>query len=502
MIARRTSEFIPVGIVDIGSNSVRLVVYEGELRVPAIIHNEKVMCGLGRNVMITGMLEEEGMASAMAAIARFRNLCELMRVDSIRIIATAAVRQARNGKDFLERIRAFWDVPIELISGEREAHLSSLGIHSGFFRPDGVVGDLGGGSLELARVTPESVEPGVSLPLGGLALRDLSSNSPKEAEKITEKELKKAEKQIEGMKGRSFFCVGGTWRAIARMHQNVTKYPVYFMHGYARKREEMLDFLKDIEKGGDAVNKATEEVDDERKPLIIYGALVLRELLKQGKPEDVLISATGVRDGAMFEALNTEVQAIDPLSDAVERLSRLRSRSVRHGYELFQWAKTFIDSLGRDPVPFQDRLLFNACLISDISWRAHPDYRADHATAIVEYAYFLGLSHPERCFLALSCHCRYNGANDYDHAPAGLRKVVGDKLGDFAKLSGAVNRVAYGLSVGMPDVLSRTPMVYNGGKVVLTLPREFEQLANGRLISRFRQLGKLLKIPVTIDMHS
>src|SRR6516164_10684900 len=163
----------PVAIVDIGSNSVRLVSYESLSRAPTPTFNEKALCGLGRGVAMTGLLPEDGVLKALAALQRFRVLCETMRIEDIRGIATAAVRDAANGAEFLDRAERVLGRKIELLSGQQEARLSALGVISSIYKADGVVGDLGGGSLELTDVRDRQCAPRITLPLGGLSLMDL-----------------------------------------------------------------------------------------------------------------------------------------------------------------------------------------------------------------------------------------------------------------------------------------------------------------------------------------
>src|SRR5205807_1406640 len=164
----------PVAVIDIGSNSVRLVVYEGLTRSPTPIFNEKVLAGLGREVHSTGLLAADAVDKALAALRRFRMLCDRMDVAELWVLATAACRDARNGKAFVAEAAHICRTKIDVVSGKREAELSALGVVSGFHRPDGIVGDLGGGSLELTNIRGHRVEPGITLPLGGLALQDAS----------------------------------------------------------------------------------------------------------------------------------------------------------------------------------------------------------------------------------------------------------------------------------------------------------------------------------------
>src|ERR1700727_2108550 len=153
------------------------------------IFNEKALCGLGREVQSTGLLAPDAVAKALTSLLRFRALCKIMKVGRVHAIATAACRDATNGPDFIAKAERICGVPIEILSGPREAKLSALGVISGIHKPDGIVGDLGGGSLELIDVRGNRVHSGVTLPLGSLALQDLSHKSLKRAERIVRSEL-------------------------------------------------------------------------------------------------------------------------------------------------------------------------------------------------------------------------------------------------------------------------------------------------------------------------
>ena len=230
-----------MAIVDIGSNSVRLVSYESRSRAPTPTFNEKALCGLGRGVAMTGLLHEDAIAKALAALQRFRVLCGTMRIRDVRGIATAAVRDAANGAEFLNRAERVLGCKIELLSGQREARLSALGVVSSIYKADGVVGDLGGGSLELTDVRDGECAPGVTLPSGGLSLMDLSERSPKKAAKIVRETLATV-KALQGLTGRTFYAVGGTWRALARLHMRQRQYPMNVMHNYVIPSRDALEF--------------------------------------------------------------------------------------------------------------------------------------------------------------------------------------------------------------------------------------------------------------------
>ncbi|HEY5965544.1 MAG TPA: Ppx/GppA family phosphatase, partial [Xanthobacteraceae bacterium] len=218
----------PVAVIDIGSNSVRLVVYEGVTRSPTPLFNEKTLAGLGREVATKGLLAADAVEKALAALKRFRALCDTMQVERLWVLATAACRDARNGKDFIAAAEQICRARIDVISGQREAELTALGVVSGFHKPDGIVGDLGGGSLELVEVHNSRLRPGVTLPLGGLALDDRSGHSVKKAEKLVKDALDSA-KLLQNGEGRNFYAVGGTWRALAQLHMAQTGYPLHVM---------------------------------------------------------------------------------------------------------------------------------------------------------------------------------------------------------------------------------------------------------------------------------
>ena len=214
----------PVAIVDIGSNSVRLVSYEALSRSPTTTFNEKVLCGLGRGVATTGSLPEDGVGKALTALKRFRILCDIMEIRDVRALATAAVRDAANGPQFLASAEQALGRPIQLLAGQREARLAALGVLSSIDNADGLVGDLGGGSLELTEIADGRIGQGITLPLGGLSLMDVSERSPRKAARIARDALARARVVGEG-KGRAFYAVGGTWRALARLHMRRARLP-------------------------------------------------------------------------------------------------------------------------------------------------------------------------------------------------------------------------------------------------------------------------------------
>ncbi|WP_330084665.1 exopolyphosphatase [Methylocystis iwaonis] len=490
----------PVAIVDIGSNSVRLVSYQGLARAPTPIFNEKAMCGLGKGVVTTGRLPEEGVEKALKALRRYRALCETMGVLDIEVIATAAARDAENGPAFIAAARDVIGREISLLSGKREAELSALGVVSSVHEPDGVVGDLGGGSLELIDVTGDQLGKGVTLPLGGLALMDASRRNPREATRIARKAIAEA-KPLEHLKGRAFYAVGGTWRSLAKLHMRQRNYPLGVMHNYRIQTSEASDFAALVEHVDSTAIEDINIVSAARRPLLAYGAIVLDEIIRRAKPREIVISAAGVREGMLFERLSEAERKIDPLISASRELETLFARAPGYGDELIVWTDALMASSDIDETPEEKRLRHAACLLSDIAWRAHPEYRAQRAMNIVTHGPFVSVDHPGRAYLSLAIVMRHEGTEAGEGIGA-VRSLLTTRLFVRARVLGAAMRAAYLLSASMPGVLPRTKILIRKDALVLTLPRDFADLASDRVLSRLKTLGRLAGVDAQIEIEA
>jgi exopolyphosphatase/guanosine-5'-triphosphate,3'-diphosphate pyrophosphatase len=489
----------PVAVIDIGSNSVRLVVYEGLTRSLTPIFNEKVLAGLGREVLSTGLLAGDAVDKALAALVRFRALARSMRVGKQFAIATAACRDASNGREFIARAEKVIGVPITIVSGRREAELSALGVTSGFYKPDGIVGDLGGGSLELIDVHGARIKSGVTLPLGGLALQDLSSKSMAKAEKITRDALAGVDLLKHG-RGRDFYAVGGTWRSLTRLHMWQTGYPLHVMHGYVIPATEALEFSNLVRRVDPETLSKIEIVTSARRPLLAYAALVLENIVRRARPKRVVVSALGVREGLLYSMLSDTEKRRDALISAAQELNVLRSRSPEHGEELAAWSDQFMASSGLDETPEEKRLRRAACLLADIGWRAHPDYRGEQSLNIISHAAFVGVDHPGRAFIALAVYFRHVGLAEDEVSPH-VRELATARMIDRARVLGATMRVAYLISAAMPGVLPQTPLVVERGKLKLKLRGRHRDLAGERIFARLRQLARLVGREPVIAME-
>lgn len=481
----------PVGVIDIGSNSVRLIVYEALSRSPTPTFNEKVLAGLGREVQSTGLLPIDAVDRALAALRRFRAICDTVHVGKLWVLATAACRNAENGAAFITEAERICATKVDVLSGKREAKLSALGVASGFHRPDGIVGDLGGGSLELTDVHGGRIKDGVTLPLGGLALQDVSQKSLKRAEKFVRKALSEVTMELKAGAGRSFYAVGGTWRSLARLHMYQTGYPLHVMHGYTIPAAETLEFARLVHRVTPEMLSRIEVVSDARRSLLGYAALVLEHVVRLARPRDVVISALGVREGLLYSMLDPDERAKDPLIAAARDLNVLRSRSPVHGEELIAWTDAFMASSGIDETAEEKRLRHAACLLADIGWRAHPDYRHEQSLNIVAHAAFIGIDHPGRAFLALAVFFRHMGLIDEALSPR-LRELASTRMLDRARVLGASLRVGFLISAAMPGILPFASLKVDHGKLVLDLDAKHAALAGERVLNRLKQLARLI----------
>jgi exopolyphosphatase/guanosine-5'-triphosphate,3'-diphosphate pyrophosphatase len=502
----RQRDLEPISVIDIGSNSVRLVVYEGAVRSPTPLFNEKVLCGLGRSVATSGRLGAEGVGRALAALSRFRAINRVLGVKNVRAIATAAVREASDGRDFIVRGAQAAGTEIQVLSGEREAELAAKGILMGFREADGVAGDLGGGSLELIDIVAARSREAATLPLGGLRLIDTSGGRLERALDLVDEQLARVA-WLKSGEGRTFYAVGGTWRALARLHMGHTGYPLRVMHGYRIAVPEAVKFCEDVRKARKISDIAgAGDIPRPRREVLPYGALVLERLLRRMRPKEVVFSVFGIREGLLFSLLSETERRKDPLLSFCEDYARLQSRSAEHAKELCDWTDSLFVAPGPKESEEERRLRHAACLLSDTGWRAHPDYRGEQSLNVIAHAGLGGIDHEQRVFLALTVYFRHIGtgsdAEGKDELSERLKEIVSKRTVRRARIVGAAVRAAHMLSVGRPGIIEEAPVAYEGKRLVLTIPRSHQALDGERLRRRFDALAQLLECEPDVRIAS
>ena len=480
----------PLSVIDIGSNSVRLVIYEGIARSPTILFNEKMLAGLGRGIASTGKLDPEAVQRAVEELGRFRALSDQAGSEQLYVIATAAAREAENGMDFIRRAEQILGTEIRVLSGREEARYSALGVISGFYPANGIAGDLGGGSLELVDVDGTKIGDGITLPLGGLRLHDHAKGSLVAAQKFVRDQLGRA-KLLGAGQGRVFYAVGGTWRNLARLHMSATNYPLIVMHHYEMGPDTSMNFLRQVGRGEVDKVPGIERVSRNRRALLPYGAIVLLEIIAAMRPSKIVVSAQGVREGFLYSLLSPEEQRTDPLISAAEELALLRARSVTHARELADWTGATFAAFGIEETEDEVRYRRAACLLADIGWRAHPDYRGTQSLNIIAHASFIGIDHPGRAFIGLANLYRHEGIFDETLAPE-IKSLASPRYVERARLLGAMLRVVYLLSASMPGVIPRLRWERRANdKLALVVPAAYASLYGERPATRLGALARI-----------
>ncbi|PID36706.1 MAG: exopolyphosphatase [Rhodobacterales bacterium] len=395
-----------VGVLDIGSNSVRLVVFDGAARSPAYYFNEKILCGLGAGLAESGRLNPEGRARALAAIKRFRLLAEGMDLPPISAVATAAVREAEDGPDFCAEIERDTGIKVFVIDGTEEARLSAQGVLLGWPEASGLMCDIGGASLELAQIADGAVGKRVTSDLGPLKLASLPGGK-----KGLKAHIKKTAEALADQVGRHpkrLFLVGGSWRAIARIDMLRRDYPLHVLHEYRMTPKELQKTLKWIGDSDMEEIRAQTGTSEARMKLVPIAAQVLARLVRELKPKEIAVSAYGIREGLLYEQMPERLRRRDPLIEACRFSEQKDARLPGFGKSLY----AFLEPIYKSARPERKRMIRAACLLHDVAWRSHPDYRHEVTFDNVTRANMGGLNHHERVFLAMALFHRYKSSRE------------------------------------------------------------------------------------------
>ena len=482
------------GVVDVGSNSVRLVVFEGRSRNPLAIFNEKAVLGLGRGLAATGLLNEAAIEPALTVLGRYHVLARAMRAAPLEVLATAAVRDAANGPAFVAALeRRMPGVPVRILSGEEEARLSAEGVLLGFPAASGVLGDLGGGSLELVRLQEGEVRRAVSLPIGAIRLADRAGGDVVRARAVVEEELSRQPWLAEG-EGRDLYLVGGAWRALARMHIAQTGYPLAIVHHYVLRREEARDLAGVIMAASRRMLERMPEAPQKRLADLPFAAVVLRRLLRATGAARVVFSANGLREGWYAGLLPPDLRRVDPMLAAAREMALLWGRDPALPPALLAWT---------DPLfPGQDvalrALREAACWLSDTGSHDHPDYRAEQSFLRILRQHGAGLDHHARAFLALVAALRYDaepGAPFLTPAHVLLDGATVRRAG----VLGAALRLAYTLCGGTPALLAGTRLERAGARLVLRLAEGTGVFAGESVERRMEALAATLGLQPAVE---
>jgi exopolyphosphatase/guanosine-5'-triphosphate,3'-diphosphate pyrophosphatase len=465
----------PIAIIDIGSNSVRLVVYAGAERVPRVIFNEKVLAGLGLGVGETGKISRESWAIAIAMLERFKLLLRYMGVRQTKVVATAAVRDAKNGPEFVDAVEQI-GLECRVISAEEEAWLAGEGVLSAIPNADGIVGDLGGGSLELVEVRDGLAGRGISLPLGVLRLKT-TGGGRKDAAAILRKALRKNDLR-EKARGRTLYLVGGSWRALARIDMLATNYPLPITHGYCLSPDRTGKLRKLAENPKAAWS---ETISPPRMATMPAAAMLLRQLVKTLKPKQLIVSTFGIREGLLHAELEGSVRATDPLITAAREASGADRRFGEHGDLL----DAFIAPLFDDNAAAR-RIRLASCVLADVAWQADPEFRAERGVEMALHGNWVGVTATERVMIAEALSANFGRDHLLDHR---VMQLCRESQLIRADQWGLAMRLGQRLCGGVGTVLERASLRLTDRTVQLHLPKNQEALLAEPVWRRLERLA-------------
>lgn len=473
------------GVIDIGSNSIRLVVYDDLSRAPFPRFNEKAFCALGEGLDDSGRLSAKAIDRAIHAIVRFHAIATAMKVRRIDVFATEATRRAKNGEALVDAIRDKTGLETRVLTGEEEATFTSFGVISGFFQPNGLVGDIGGGSLEVAEVVGDHVgERKASMPLGALPVKKMVEEDPDKAKKTIDAILQESLPPL--LTEPVFYAIGGGWRALARVHIAMNKLPVSVVHGYEIPTDEARGLAKKIARMSEEEVAALPDVPGRRIETLPAAALVMSRVLKSLKPETVVFSAYGLREGWLYCQLDKEEQYRDPLLEGAQAIGLPMARVPEFSAALGRWT----DDLFPGETQSDRRLRLAVCALTDMSWRDHTKVRAtDSFLRLLQFP-FIGITHPERAFLAVAILARYGGRID-ETVTAATDDLLSPNELKRAEILGRALLLAHRFSASVPDILNHARLRIEADAVRLEVADPSSVPDSYAIRVRLRQLAKV-----------
>lgn len=481
-----------LAVVDLGSNSVRLVIFEGRSRNPVAIFNEKAVLRLGRGMQTTGRLNEEAIGQALTVMNRYAAIARAMGATRTEVLATAAVRDAANGSEFVAALHdRLPGLQVRILTGEEEAGLAADGLLCGIPDADGVLADIGGGSMELAELSGGILRRSASTRLGVLRLAERAEADPVRARAIAEADLAEVTWLAEAGAGRDLYAVGGTWRALARIHIAQTGYALNMVHHYTIGRDEVRDLTGVIAGASRRTLERMPGAPRRRVDDLPFAAVMLRRLLRATGARRVVFSANGLREGWYMRALPDAERRRDPMLAAGEDYALRLGRDPSLPPALVGWT----DPLFPGERPEARRLRVTACWLSDIGSHDHPEYRAEQAFLRILRQPGIGLDHHARAFLALTLGLRYEAEPDSPFlAPA--RALLGVEDVRRATILGVALRLAYTLSAGTTDLLAGTRL-RNGHMLTLELAEGSGVFAGESVTRRLDRLAATMGLDAT-----
>jgi len=484
-----------IGVLDIGSNSVRLVLYEMFGAHFSPVYNEKILAGLGRDLRETGCLSKAGKALTFNALRRFKAIVDAQDHTDLIIGATAALREAKDAAHFIKQIKDETGLDITPLGGSEEARLSAMGVLAAEPRANGIAADLGGSSLELIKISDGQPAKGISLLLGPFETVGDNLRAP---------ELYKSQKlrtlitenihqhNMPDLKGGALYLIGGAWRNLASIYQHRADYPLRTLQNYELTVDDARDMARWAFQDGREAVLEWPGISSRRAETLPYSGLLLDILIEIIKPSGVIISSTGLREGLIYDSMPDHLKARDSLLDGCRDLARGNLQAVAFGGPLY---KFIVPATAHFPNCYdaknETRLRRAACYLAGIGKGLHPDYRAGLVFENVLYAPLAGLTHKERAYLAYILYCSYTSKNTPPNKEA-IEFWLNGAEQNCARIYGTAMRLGVVASGRTSILLGNLGLSVTNNQLHLTTTEPHAELISNLIQYRLKKLGKLL----------
>jgi exopolyphosphatase / guanosine-5'-triphosphate,3'-diphosphate pyrophosphatase len=479
-------------IIDIGSNSIRLVVFGGAPRAPVVLYNEKYSAGLGKAVIATGALDPVAVVQALAALRRFHALVELMQVDMLRVVATAATRDASNGPEFLKSIRDI-GLLVELLSGDEEAVASGFGVISAQPMADGIAADLGGGSLELVRIRNGDVFDRVSLPLGILRVPEIIKRGEGKLRKHILKQIETLD-WLQSTDGLPLYLVGGSWRSLARVHIELTGFPLAVIGNHHIPVRDLPSLLSKLAVMDRSALKQIPSLPSARIPMLLDSAALLSALVDVLRPSRLVACASGLREGLLFQSLTDAERQQDPLIAGAQFAADQQRRFPGYGEALSLWLDQLFGTVPEE----LSRLRHAACLLADLGWASNPEFRAISAEEMALHGNWVGVSARDRAIIAMALYASFGGSGS---GPEPLEQIISQDDIEMARSWGLAIRLAHRLGGGTAGALESSELRREGNSLILSMASSLGALDNNSVRRRFERLAEALALAPVLEIR-
>ena len=478
----------PLAVIDIGSNSIRLVIYAESIRAPIPIHNESYICAIGRDLEINGKLYSKGVEKALLVLKRFKVILDSIQLEGLYVLGTAALRDAKDGGDFVRRIFKETGFVIQVLTGKEEAERSAYGVLCGIPDANGLVADLGGGSLELINIKEGIIDNYSTFPIGTLRLSQLCKNDILKSKEIIENYIS-TDKWINIAKGRPLYAVGGSWRALARVCISQMNYPLQVLDNFVLSSNESRELFEFISTLSHDSLENIRGVEKSRAVHLPIATLILNSLLDISKANRLIFSIYGMREGQFYLSLPDKLKEEDPLISASKHICNSINRDILAGNEVFDWLSPIIN----DEDTGQRKLRRSASILRDICWMEHTDYRSEQAFLRVLRLPFMGIQHQDRATLALTLFYRY-GEEETEVVKQSC-VMLSPKRRKWARTIGYALRLSYALTAGNTGLLGKTSIRIINKILTLNLPKNEPVFYSGFYKRRLENLASYLDLP-------